>query len=90
MKVIYRDAVRFSPLALDQIVNNAATIRHMLGGQSRVPLVMRPAPNARWPLNTRAVSKAGPHRYLSADPRVTEGHHGRLFLGAIDRRLHRT
>ena len=38
--------VNFSPLALDQIVNNAATIRHMSGGQFSVPLVIRMATGA--------------------------------------------
>jgi pyruvate dehydrogenase E1 component beta subunit len=33
--------VNFSLLALDQIVNNAATITHMSGGQFAVPLVIR-------------------------------------------------
>ena len=33
--------VNFSLLALDQIVNNAATLRHMSGGQLSVPLVVR-------------------------------------------------
>lgn len=33
--------VNFSLLALDQIVNNAATIRHMSGGQFNIPLVIR-------------------------------------------------
>jgi pyruvate dehydrogenase E1 component beta subunit len=33
--------VNFSLLALDQIVNNAATYRHMSGGQFGVPLVIR-------------------------------------------------
>lgn len=35
--------VNFSLLALDQILNNAATIRHMSGGQFSVPLVVRMA-----------------------------------------------
>jgi 2-oxoisovalerate dehydrogenase E1 component len=35
--------VNFSLLALDQIVNNAATIRHMSGGQFNVPVVIRMA-----------------------------------------------
>jgi pyruvate dehydrogenase E1 component beta subunit len=35
--------VNFSLLALDQVVNNAATIRHMSGGQFSVPLVIRMA-----------------------------------------------
>jgi len=38
--------VNFSLLALDQIVNNAATIRHMSGGQFSVPLVLRMATGA--------------------------------------------
>jgi pyruvate/2-oxoglutarate/acetoin dehydrogenase E1 component len=35
--------VNFSLLALDQILNNAATLRHMSGGQYGVPLVVRMA-----------------------------------------------
>jgi pyruvate/2-oxoglutarate/acetoin dehydrogenase E1 component len=38
--------VNFSLLALDQIVNNAATIPHMSGGQFTVPLVIRMATGA--------------------------------------------
>ncbi|MGI5518289.1 alpha-ketoacid dehydrogenase subunit beta [Streptomyces sp. CA-106131] len=33
--------VNFSLLALDQILNNAATLRHMSGGQLSVPIVIR-------------------------------------------------
>lgn len=33
--------VNFSLLAMDQIVNNAATLRHMSGGQLSVPVVIR-------------------------------------------------
>src|SRR3990167_6786756 len=35
--------VNFSLLALDQIMNNAATLRHMSGGQFSIPLVIRMA-----------------------------------------------
>ncbi|KYF86196.1 pyruvate dehydrogenase [Sorangium cellulosum] len=35
--------VNFSLLALDQIVNNAAALRHMSGGQFSIPLVVRMA-----------------------------------------------
>ena len=35
--------INFSLLAMDQIVNNAATLRHMSGGQFNVPLVVRMA-----------------------------------------------
>lgn len=38
--------VNFSLLALDQIVNTAATLRHMSGGQMSVPLVIRMATGA--------------------------------------------
>ncbi len=38
--------VNFGLLALDQIVNNAATIRHMSGGQFAVPVVIRMATGA--------------------------------------------
>jgi pyruvate dehydrogenase E1 component beta subunit len=40
----------FSLLALDQILNNAATIPHMSGGQFAVPLVIRMATGAGWQL----------------------------------------
>jgi len=38
--------VNFSLLALDQIMNNAATLLHMSGGQLNVPLVVRSATGA--------------------------------------------
>ncbi len=38
--------VNFSMLCLDQIVNNAATLRHMSGGQVSVPVVIRMATGA--------------------------------------------
>jgi pyruvate/2-oxoglutarate/acetoin dehydrogenase E1 component len=38
--------VNFSLLALDQIINNAATLRHMSGGQLSVPIVIRMATGA--------------------------------------------
>ncbi len=38
--------VNFSLLALDQILNNAATLLHMSGGQFNVPLVIRMATGA--------------------------------------------
>jgi pyruvate dehydrogenase E1 component beta subunit len=38
--------VNFSLLALDQVVNNAATMRHMSGGQVDVPLLVRMATGA--------------------------------------------
>jgi pyruvate dehydrogenase E1 component beta subunit len=38
--------VNFSLLALDQIVNTAATVRHMSGGQFSVPVVIRMASGA--------------------------------------------
>ena len=38
--------VNFSLLALDQILNNAATLRHMSGGQVGVPIVIRMATGA--------------------------------------------
>src|SRR4028119_1246372 len=50
--------INFSLLALDQIVNSAASIRYMFGGQVKVPLVVRmpqgaghqlgPAPSHAW------------------------------------------
>jgi pyruvate dehydrogenase E1 component beta subunit len=36
-------SINFSMLAMDQVLNNAATLRYMSGGQLRVPLVVRMA-----------------------------------------------
>lgn len=52
--------VNFSLLALDQILNNAATLLHMSGGQVAVPLVIRMttgASTANSQPSTRTVSK---------------------------------
>jgi pyruvate dehydrogenase E1 component beta subunit len=38
--------INFSLLCLDQVVNNAATLRHMSGGQLSVPMVVRMATGA--------------------------------------------
>jgi pyruvate/2-oxoglutarate/acetoin dehydrogenase E1 component len=38
--------INFSMLALDQVVNNAATLRYMSGGQVSIPLVVRMATGA--------------------------------------------
>ena len=53
--------VNFSLLALDQIVNNAATLLHMSGGQLNVPLVIRmtTGPAARSPRSTHTAWKGG-------------------------------
>ena len=45
--------VNFSLLALDQIVNNAATLRHMSGGQFGVPLLVRMATGGRRQLDAQ-------------------------------------
>ena len=53
--------VNFSMLAMDQILNNAATLRHMSGGQFNVPLVVRVATGAaaRWRRNILTASRGG-------------------------------
>lgn len=53
--------VNFSLLALDQIVNTAASLLHMSGGQFNVPLVIRMATGAAssWPPSTPTPSRAG-------------------------------
>ena len=45
-EIIDPHAGRHTPLALDQILNNAATLLHMSGGQLSVPLVIRMATGA--------------------------------------------
>ena len=53
--------VNFSLLALDQIVNNAATLLHMSGGQLNVPIVIRMTTGAGRSSrpSTRTASKGG-------------------------------
>ena len=53
--------VNFSLLALDQIVNTAASLRHMSGGQFSIPLVIRmtTGPGRSWPASTRTRWRTG-------------------------------
>ena len=57
--------VNFSLLALDQILNNAATLRHMSGGQVSVPLVIRMA--------TGAGRQLAAHQQLDVEGRARRG-----------------
>jgi hypothetical protein len=54
--------VNFALLALDQIVNNAASLLHMSGGQFNVPLVIRMTP-------ARRPALAQPRGLVRAHPR---------------------
>ena len=58
--------VNFSLLALDQIVNNAATLLHMSGGQFNVPLVIRMTTGAGRQLGRPALAQ--PRRLVRAHP----------------------
>ena len=51
----------FSCVAIDQIVNNAANMRYMSGGQFAVPIVFRGpgGAGAPWPPRTRTASRPG-------------------------------
>ena len=66
--------VNFSLLALDQILNNAATLRHMSGGQMSVPLVIRMATGAG-----RQCRSYRPRQRAAARPcrRCTQGRRAR-------------
>ena len=78
--------VNFSLLALDQIVNNAATIRHMSGGQFSVPLVIRMATGRR--TSTGRAARAQPRRLVRAHSRHPDryaGHARRRPRYALDR-----
>ena len=77
--------VNFSLLALDQIVNNAATILHMSGGQFNVPLVIRMATGAGPPARRSAFAQ--PRRMVRAHSRdqgSRAGHPGRRTRDAMD------
>ena len=62
--------VNFSLLALDQIMNNAATILHMSGGQFNVPLVIRMTTGAR--AAGRRPALAQPRGLVRAHPRAED------------------
>ena len=62
--------VNFSLLALDQIMNNAATLGHMSGGQLRVPLVIRMTTGRR--TTTRRPALAQPRRLVRPHPRTQD------------------
>ena len=51
--------INFSLLALDQIVNHAAKIRYMFGGQVTVPLVIRMPQGAGHQLGADALALLG-------------------------------
>ncbi len=74
--------VNFSLLALDQIVNNAATLLHMSGGQFNVPLVIRMATGAR--AAARGAALAQPRGLVRAHP----GHQGARARHARGRARH--
>src|SRR3712207_3689861 len=49
--------INFSLLAMDQIINSAASIRYMFGGQAKVPLVIRMPQGAGhqlWPTHSHS------------------------------------
>ena len=64
--------VNFSLLALDQIMNNAATLLHMSGGQFNVPLVIRMTTGAGRQLaaqHSHSLEGWYAHQLLTAGPR---------------------
>ena len=79
--------VNFSLLALDQILNNAATLLHMSGGQFSVPLVdphdHRRRPPARGPAlaQPRGLVRAHPRPPVLA-PATLDDARGMLLAGA--------
>ena len=76
--------VNFSLLALDQILNNAATILHMSGGQFNVPLVIRMATGGGTPGGGTAFAQPG--RLVRAHPRhqgADSGHARRCARHAV-------
>ena len=67
--------VNFSLLALDQIVNNAATLLHMSGGQLNVPLVIRMTTGAGRQLAAQhSHSLEGWYAHIPGHPRGCAGH----------------
>ena len=69
--------VNFSLLALDQIMNNAATLRHMSGGQLNVPVVIRMTTGAGRQL-------AAQHSHSIVAPATLEDARGMLFTALQD------
>src|SRR5262249_8587024 len=86
-------AVNFSLLALDQSVDNVATIRHMSGGQFALPPVIRMATRPGAPAWDETLADLGrlicPHRRNPAaleDARSMRPAHSRLLFGQFPNR----
>jgi 2-oxoisovalerate dehydrogenase E1 component len=78
--------VNFSLLALDQIMNTAATIRHMSGGQFGVPLVIRMATGAGKQLAAQhSHSLEGWYGHIPGPPGAGAGHGRGCARHALDR-----
>ena len=81
--------VNFSLLALDQIVNNAALLRHMSGGQFGVPLVIRMATGAGRQLAAQhSHSLEGWYAHVPGIARAGAGDGGGRARHAAGRRWH--
>ena len=79
--------VNFCLLALDQIVNNAASLLHMTGGQFHVPLVIRMTTGAGRQLAAQhSHSLEGWYAHVPGPPRRRAGHPGGRPRHALDRR----
>jgi pyruvate dehydrogenase E1 component beta subunit len=81
--------VNFSLLALDQILNNAATLLHMSGGQFNVPLVIRMATGGGRQLAAQhSHSLEGWYAHIPGikvlTPATLEDAHGMLLAGLED------
>jgi pyruvate dehydrogenase E1 component beta subunit len=81
--------VNFSLLALDQLMNNAATLLHMSGGQLNVPLVVRSATGAgRQVAAQHSHSLEGWYAHIPGlkilTPATLEDAHGMLLSALLD------
>ena len=89
--------INFSLLAMDQIVNHAAAIHYMFGGQAKVPLVVRMPQGARPPARAHSLAllrgllppRARPARGRALHPGgrqgPAEGGHPRRQPGGVHR-----
>ena len=85
-------SVNFSMLALDQILNNAATLRHMSGGQVSVPVVIRMAYGAgrqlaAWIRATPSARHLARAESLDLASIAGTGHHGAVVRTDVERAM---
>lgn len=74
----------FSLVAFDQIINNAAKMRHMSGGQLKVPMVIRGTERSGAPARRNTFTGAREHVCTCARPKGRASWNAQRRKGAVE------